>query len=138
MPRLDLIHNSVKTALASDGWLITDDPYTIEYGEVRVFADLAAERTLAAEREGRKIAVEIKSFIGASLVHELENAIGQYLLYRGFLQKIAPERKVYIAISDLVYEDFFEKEGVRYLVELYDLSLIIVNLDKEVITQWIN
>ena len=96
MPCLDLIHNAVKNALVNDGGHITDDPFTIEYGDVRVCADIAAERTLAAEREGRKIVVEVKSFVGASLVHELENAIGQYLLYRAFLNKVAPERKAYI------------------------------------------
>jgi len=36
--------------LIKDGWTITADPYKIEYEGIEVFADLAAERILAAER----------------------------------------------------------------------------------------
>jgi hypothetical protein len=57
MARLDKIHNAVKNALVKDGWDITDDPYTIRYEEMTLQADLAAERTIAAERAGRKIVV---------------------------------------------------------------------------------
>ena len=42
MARLDKIHNAVKNALIKDGWKITHDPYTIEYEEITVQADLAA------------------------------------------------------------------------------------------------
>ncbi|NET49480.1 MAG: XisH protein, partial [Merismopedia sp. SIO2A8] len=58
----DAIHEQVKNALVKDGWTITNDPYTLTYEEIEVYADLAAERTLAAEQNGQKIAVEIKSF----------------------------------------------------------------------------
>ena len=46
--------------------MITDDPLKIEVGDVEMYIDLGAEQVLAAEREGEKIAVEIKSFIGTS------------------------------------------------------------------------
>jgi hypothetical protein len=36
---------------------------------VTVYADLAAERPIAAEKGGMKIAVEIKSFIGKSWIN---------------------------------------------------------------------
>ena len=64
----DIIHDQVKNALIKDGWTITHDPFTMKYGDARLFADLAAERTLAAKRNGEQIIVEIKSFLGASLV----------------------------------------------------------------------
>ncbi|MEP7199171.1 MAG: element excision factor XisH family protein, partial [Chloroflexota bacterium] len=53
MPAADIIHNAVKNALIKDGWTITDDQYTIGFEDVNVYADLAAERRLAAERAGR-------------------------------------------------------------------------------------
>jgi hypothetical protein len=31
MPRLDIIHDAVKNALIKDGWVITEDPFIIEY-----------------------------------------------------------------------------------------------------------
>jgi hypothetical protein len=37
------------------------------------------EADLAAERAGRKIVVEIKSFLGHSLITEFYSAVGQYL-----------------------------------------------------------
>jgi hypothetical protein len=42
MPKLDIIHNAVKNALIKDGWIITDDPYIIEYRKTKLYADLGA------------------------------------------------------------------------------------------------
>ena len=58
----------------------TADPYIIEYEDVTLFADLGAERPLAAERAGRKIVVEVKSFLSPSPIHDLKSALGQYEL----------------------------------------------------------
>ena len=44
MPQKDRVHDAIKNALIKDGWLITDDPYTIQYEGTTVFADLAAKR----------------------------------------------------------------------------------------------
>ena len=66
MPKLDIIHNPVKNALVKDGWMITDDPYVIQYRRTTLYADLGAEGTIAAERAGQKLVVEVKSFVGAS------------------------------------------------------------------------
>ena len=49
MPAKDLYHDAIRNALEKSGWTITDDPLTIEYEEVRVFADLAAEKTFIAQ-----------------------------------------------------------------------------------------
>jgi len=59
MPAIVLWHNVVKNALIKDGWLITDDPFSIKFGGVDIFIDLAAEKLIAAEKQGRKIAVQI-------------------------------------------------------------------------------
>lgn len=72
----DVIHDAVKSALIKDGWDITADSYTIKFKGAKVFVDLAAEMPIAAERGGERIAVEIKSFLGASPLHELEAALG--------------------------------------------------------------
>ena len=64
MPARDNIHEAVRNALTKDGWTITHDPYTIEYDGEFAYADLAAERPLAASKAGRMIVVEIKSFVG--------------------------------------------------------------------------
>ncbi|HBL13566.1 MAG TPA: fatty-acid oxidation protein subunit alpha, partial [Cyanobacteria bacterium UBA11162] len=78
----DLFHNIVKIALQKDGWLITHDPYPLRYGAADIYIDLAAEATIGAEKEGRKIAVEVKSFAGGSTISEFHMALGQFLNYR--------------------------------------------------------
>jgi hypothetical protein len=59
----DIFHDLVKTGLQAEGWMITADPYRLEFDRVKFEVDLAAERVIAAEREDDKIAVEIKSFL---------------------------------------------------------------------------
>ena len=76
MPAPDIYHHVVKNALIKDGWTITHDLYTLTFGQRNVFVDLGAERLVAAERNHEKIAVEIKSFHGASDVRDLEMALG--------------------------------------------------------------
>ncbi len=62
----DLFHTAVKVALEKENWVITDDPLKVEVGGAKFEIDLGAERLLAAERSGVKIAVEIKTFLGDS------------------------------------------------------------------------
>lgn len=52
MPAKDLYHDAVKLALIKEGWMITADPYKIKYQEIDLYADLAAELPIAAERQG--------------------------------------------------------------------------------------
>ena len=65
-PAKDTYRHAVKNALLKDGWTITADPYFIQYEDAELYADLAAEKPIAAERQGQKIVVEIKSFSGRS------------------------------------------------------------------------
>lgn len=62
MPKLDIIYDAVKNALIKDGWVITDGLYVIQYRKTTLYADLAAEQSMAAERCGEKLVVEVKSF----------------------------------------------------------------------------
>ena len=81
IPAHDLYHDAVKNALIKDGWTITHDPFRMEWGKRDMYVDLGAERLLAAERAGERIAVEVKSFLGASDIADLEQALGQFILY---------------------------------------------------------
>jgi hypothetical protein len=58
----DVVHQAVKNALIKDEWLITDDPYTLDFGGVNIAVDLGAEKLIAATKDNQKIAVEAKSF----------------------------------------------------------------------------
>jgi hypothetical protein len=137
MPQYDAYHQSVKTALVKDGWIITNDPFVIEFKGLRLYADLGAEKVLAAERSGRQIVVEIKVFSGQSLVNELEKAVGQYGIYRTFLKRIDPYRELYLAIALDVYQDFFLRPAVQEIVVDQQISLLVFEPDKEEVVQWI-
>jgi hypothetical protein len=136
MTARDAIHDAVRNALEKDGWTITADPYTIEYEDVRLYADLAADRPLAAERADRKIVVEVKSFLGPSPVHDLELAIGQYHLYRSLLDLTAPERGLYLAIAEPVYVNFFSRAAVRVVINRLSIPLLVVDLEKQEVVKW--
>jgi hypothetical protein len=138
VPRLDIIHDAVKNALQKDGWVVTHDPFTIQYKEIKLYADLGAERPFAAERNGVKIVVEVKSFVGTSKLQDLKLALGQYDIYHSFLREVAPERKLYVAIGHSAYKGFFGKEAIQLIVKTHPLPLIVVNLRTEEIVQWIN
>ena len=138
MPKLDIIHYSVKNALIKDGWIITDDPYVIQYRRTTLYADLGAQQPIAAERPGQKLVVEVKSFIGASKIQDLKEALGQYDIYRYLLEETAPDRKLYVAISSIAYKTFFTQDAIQLIVNRHQLPLIVVNTEVEEIVQWIN
>lgn len=136
MAARDKIHSAVKNALIKDGWKITADPLTLRYGGKKVEIDLAAEKLLAAERGGEKIAVEIKSFIGQSTVNDLENAVGQYGIYAGIMEEMEPDRKLYLAIGKSVYDELKAMKMFTMIVKRFQIALIVVSVEKEEIVQW--
>ncbi len=138
MPAKDTYHDAVKTALVKDGWAIVADPYRISYEDAELFADLAAEKPIAAQRNGRKIVVEVKSFLGLSLMRDFETALGQYILYRNLIALTEPEYKLYLAIKESIYENFFKRKSIQVTVEQNQIFLIVVDMEKEEIIKWIN
>jgi hypothetical protein len=138
MPAKDLYHDAVKAALIKDGWLILADPYRIQYKDVDLYADLAAERPIAAEREGQKIVVEIKSFVGRSPMTDFHNAVGQYAVYRSLIQATEPTYQLYLAIDDITYENFFTREGIAFIIRTSQIFLLVVDIDQQEIVQWIS
>jgi hypothetical protein len=138
MPAKDIYHNAVKNALLKYGWTITADPYFIKYEDAELYADLAAEKPISAEREGQKIVVEIKSFVGRSLMYDFHGALGQYVVYRNLIQLTEPEYTLYLAIDDLVYKNFFQRKSIQVITKENQLLLMVVEMEKEEILQWIN
>lgn len=136
MPARDIYHNNVKNALIKDGWTITHDPYTLTFGQKDVFVDLGAEKILAAEKGQEKIAVEIKSFHGASDIHDLEIAVGQYIFYRSLLARFEPDRKLFLAVPESVFISTLNEPIARPVIEDLAISLIAFDPKKEVIVKW--
>ncbi|RLT45358.1 MAG: hypothetical protein DWI57_00890 [Chloroflexi bacterium] len=136
MPAKDIYHEQVKSALVNDGWVVTHDPYTIAFGQRNIFVDFGAERMLAAEKGNQKIAVEIKSFQGASDIRDLEQAIGQYVFYRSLLNRFEVERKLYLAVPYAVLIGILEEAIARPVLEDEQVAIIAFDAEKERIIQW--
>lgn len=136
MPAKDLYHDTVKTALIKHGWTVTDS-LSLKVGKRDLFIDLGAEKLLIAQRAQQKIAVEVKSFISASPVSDLEQALGQYLLYEDLMQIQYPDRILYLAIRSTVYNTFFQEPIVQIVLERRRLHLLIFDETQEAILQWI-
>jgi hypothetical protein len=113
-------------------------PFVIEFEGLRVFADLGAERIFAAERDNKRIAVEIKGFGGKSKISEFEKALGQYDLYEMFIAELEPQRQLFLAVSNQIYEDFFDHPAIIFAVKKKKLKMMIFNQHSEEIVKWIN
>jgi hypothetical protein len=132
----DIFHPIVREALEKEGWTITHDPYFIETMGRDYQIDLAAELLVAAERDTEKIAVEVKSFLSASPSYEFHTVLGQYLNYLTFLEIQEPERELYLAVDDEIFETFFTEEATQYVLEKYEVNVIVVNERTKRIEQW--
>src|SRR5437764_4116928 len=110
---------------------------SLAYGGKDVYVDLGAEYPIGAEKEGRKIGVEIKSFVGASDLHELELALGQYNLYRDILSEVEPERLLYLAIPDRIDDSIFCGPLGQLVIRRQQLRLIVFDEVEPRIVKWL-
>jgi XisH protein len=136
MSARDAFHDAVRTALERDGWTITHDPLSLEFGLGSLYVDLGAERVIAAERSNEKIAVEVKSFLSGSAVSEFHTALGQYLNYRLLMQEQYTEHKLYLAIPLSAYDSFFQIPFVQATIKQHQLKLAIYTPENREIVKW--
>ncbi len=134
----DLFHQAVKTALIKDGWNITNDPLTIRIDRIRLEIDLAAEKVFAAEKDGQKIAVEVKGFLNPSVINDFHAALGQFLNYRLALQMTDPDRIIYLAVPTDIFNVFFQEHFIQAAIDGSELRIIVYDPKLEEILQWKN
>ena len=138
MPQKDTIHTAVKTALIKDGWTILADPYTIIYRRSQLYADLCAERQEESQGSKRVIVVEIKSFRGASALHDFHAALGQYIAYRDLLAEVRQPFQVYLAMTREAHSSVFGLDAAQVIARRERLLLLIVDAKKQEIVEWID
>ena len=107
-------------------------------GFVDFYIDLGAEKLTAATKEGEKIAVEIKTFLASSTIFEFHTAIGQFINYRIALEADEPERKLYLAVPLDTYKVFFRNLFIQTVVSRNQVPLLVYDIEKQVVAQWIN
>jgi hypothetical protein len=137
MAKKDFFYYTVKRALEKDQWIITNDPLTLKVGGIQVEIDLGAENLIAADKNGEKIAVEIKSYIQPSATSEFHTSVGQYINYRKALEKKEPERTLFLAIPDDIYETFFNLPFIREVISENNIKIITYDPEEEIMVKWI-
>ena len=138
MPAKDFFHDAARQSLINDGWKIKDEPFSLKWKERDLFVDFEAEKVMVAEKSGRLIAVEVKSFIGASEMRDLHNAVGQYQIYRSVMLRTFPEHTLYLAISIEVYEKLFVEDVGSLVVADAGICMVVFDAEKEVVVKWIH
>jgi hypothetical protein len=139
MPARNIDHDAVVQALQSDGWTITHDPLSIPAGDRYLFVDLGAERlTIGAERGSERIAVEIQTFGSASPVHDLQQAVGQFVVYRALLAQAEPNRTLFLGVSDLTYNSVLSEPLGRMVVADVRLRILVFDPLEQKVVRWIS
>ncbi|HET6573435.1 MAG TPA: element excision factor XisH family protein [Fimbriiglobus sp.] len=139
MPAKNIHHDAVIAALVADGWTITDDPLYLSVEDRKLFVDLAAERnTIAAERDDKKIAVEVQSFAGGSAVRDLQEALGQYAMYRVILARQHPDRPLFMAVPRVVYDGILSEQLGRIVVADLNIRVLVFDPDLREVVRWIS
>lgn len=140
MPAKDIFHKTVKNALIKDGWVILRENFRIEVDDesLAMFIDLAAEELIGAEKNGRTIAVEVKSFQGESKLYQFHAALGQFLNLRSAIRDLWPDWIVYLAVEQDIDSNFFSFRFIQNRIEEHDIKLIIFDADNQEIVSWRN
>ncbi len=132
MPVLDTCQPQIIRALEKENWKVSTSPFLIPLPSrrSRLIADIKASRG-----DEDIIVAEVKCF-ERNIPDELYTAIGQYLIYRDLINKMEVIRPLYLAIPTTAYEGIFQEMAMGVIVT-NQIKLIVVNLELEEITLWI-
>jgi hypothetical protein len=135
MPAFDSCHPQIVRALEKEGWDISLDQFLIRIDRNhRVYIDIEAHH---AESETIMM-VEIKCFQDIeSETTDLYTAIGQYLIYRNLLERNAIRIPLYLAVPLEAYSGVFSRMAFPMISQNH-VKMIVVDLEHEVINQWLN
>jgi hypothetical protein len=138
MPARNIHHDAVIHALQADGWTITHDPLLISCGDRRLFIDLGAERvTIGAERGGERIAVEIASFLAESPVRDLQEAVGQFVVYRALLSQQEPDRPLFLGVPTRVYDSVLSEPLGQLISADIRLRVLVFDAQEQKVVRWV-
>jgi hypothetical protein len=135
----DIYHYNAKEALIKDGWTVTDDPLALlTRAEGGLSTDLGAEKIIVAEKGLVRIAVEVKSFLNPSVVHDFLSAIGQFKGYESVLKWKKIDRIMFLAMPQFAYDELTKFDFVQEVINDISLKLIIFDENTNEIVLWKN
>jgi hypothetical protein len=72
-----------------------------------------------------------------SRTEDLEDAMGQVVLYRYLLRRLQPERELFLAIRKDVYESYISLPHVVEFLQTEQVNLLVFDPQTEEVVQWI-
>jgi hypothetical protein len=135
----DIYHKAVIEALLKDGWIITHDPLVLNHKNLgaKLEIDLGLEKVIIANKESQKIAVEVKSFLKASMVSEFHSVLGQYLNYLVGLEVVGSDRVLFIAIPLKIYEKLHKLGLFALSTKRFSVNIVVFDTDNNSISEWV-
>jgi len=137
MPTPDLYHDVVRDALRKDGWRITHTALQLKARAESRTRELWEGPWLIADKDERKVAVAVSSFVGRSNLADLAQMWGQLALSRPQLHTMDSDRVVYMAVRQATYRACFGGTEGDLLLEKEHMQLIVFDPRAEVIVQWV-
>jgi hypothetical protein len=131
----DLYRNQVRNALLREGWRITHNALRLQRAQGETVTPNVAP-LLAAEKDERKIAVAINSFVGSSTLEDLQHIFRQLARSRVLLHSMDPDYTVYLALRQAVYHALCAAPTGPSLLKRAPCSLLVFEPRTEVIVHW--
>jgi len=137
MPTIDKYQNIVVSALQKAGWRVDENPYYIRLDRRAVFVDLSAQRT-DEDAHQQIIILEVKGFEGRSPVHDLEEAVGQYVTYRALLEESGVNNPLYLAVPVAAFEGILNESIGQVIRRRLRVKIMVFDIGSEEIIQWLD
>ena len=74
---------------------------------------------------------------GASEIHDLEVAVGQYALYRSLIERVEPERNLFLGVTTKTFAATLNEPIARSVIEDMNIALLVFDPKREVVVKWI-
>lgn len=134
MPAKDRLHDSVKRTLTKAGWTIDNEQIRLKVGDRNLWIDIQASRS----EWHSVILVEVKGFENPpSLVEQLSDTVGQYVVYSFALAAKQISMPLYLAMPNAAYEGIWSEELGQGLIESEGIKLLVFDPITEEIVQWL-
>ena len=135
MPRNDTNYPTIKRIIKKYGYSIFADPFTISFGGSNLEADLGIE-LLGAEKNNKRIVLELKSYTTKMLVPQYQRTFGQIAQYEFALARDKKPYDVYITIPVRIYRKMLNLGEYIPLLENKNIKYMVYNSTTGEIILW--
>jgi uncharacterized Fe-S cluster-containing radical SAM superfamily protein len=135
---LDTCEQQIIRALQNQGWSLVDKPFTLRTDGHTILADFSIQRRVNGNTE-QVVVLEVKCFTNQQQdLPEIYKAVGQYQLYKAALRANKLTFALYLAIPATAFSRLNQDPVIKATLSDAKIKLVIIDIAREVVTQWIN